>query len=185
MSTNNFFISYFNEISNQIHNIDDDILLATINKINEIKQKPGKIIIIGNGGSAAIASHVSIDLTKAANIRTINFNEASLLTCFSNDYGYEHWVEKAIEFYADSNDLVILISSSGQSKNIINGAKKAKEMKLHLITLSGFLEDNPLRSMGDINLWVDSTKYNMVENTHQIWLLSVVDYLIETGQSKE
>ena len=85
MSTNNFFISYFNEISNQIHNIDDDILLATINKINEIKQKPGKIIIIGNGGSAAIASHVSIDLTKAANIRTINFNEASLLTCFSNE----------------------------------------------------------------------------------------------------
>jgi len=180
-----FLDSYFNEICNQIHNINDDILLAIINKIIEVKQKLGKIIIIGNGGSAAIASHVSIDLTKAANIRTINFNEASLLTCFSNDYGYEHWVEKAIEFYADNNDLVILISSSGQSKNIINGAKKAKEMKLPLITLSGFLEDNPLRSMGDINLWVDSTKYNMVENTHQIWLLSVVDYLIETGQSKE
>ena len=180
-----FLDSYFNEICNQIHNINDDILLAIINKIIEVKQKLGKIIIIGNGGSAAIASHVSIDLTKAADIRTINFNEASLLTCFSNDYGYEHWVEKAIEFYADNNDLVILISSSGQSKNIINGAKKAKEMKLPLITLSGFLEDNPLRSMGDINLWVDSTKYNMVENTHQIWLLSVVDYLIETGQSKE
>ena len=181
-----FFLDlYFNEICNKIHNINDDILLAIINKIIEVKQKLGKIIIIGNGGSAAIASHVSIDLTKAADIRTINFNEASLLTCFSNDYGYEHWVEKAIEFYADNNDLVILISSSGQSKNIINGAKKAKEMKLPLITLSGFLEDNPLRSMGDINLWVDSTKYNMVENTHQIWLLSVVDYLIEKGQSKE
>jgi D-sedoheptulose 7-phosphate isomerase len=144
-----------------------------------------KIIIVGNGGSAAIASHISIDLTKAANIRCVNFNEASLLTCFANDYGYEHWVENALDFYADKDDLVILISSSGQSENIINGAKKAKEMKLPLITLSGFLEDNPLRSMGDINLWVDSTNYNMVENTHQIWLLSVVDYLIEKGQSKE
>ena len=54
-----------------------------------------------------------------------------------------------------------------------------------LVTLSGFMKDNPLRSMGDINLWVNSKDYNMVENTHQIWLLSVVDYLIENGQSKE
>ena len=78
-----------------------------------------------------------------------------------------------------------MISSSGQSKNIINGAKKAEDIKLPLVTLSGFMKDNPLRSMGDINLWVNSTDYNMVENTHQIWLLSVVDYLIENGQSKE
>jgi D-sedoheptulose 7-phosphate isomerase len=180
-----FLKSYFNEISNQMKNIDDDILLAIINKLKEVKQNLRKIIIIGNGGSAAIASHVSIDLTKAANIRSTNFNEASLLTCFSNDYGYEHWVEKAIEFYADTDDLVILISSSGQSENIINGAKKAKDMKLPLITLSGFLEDNPLRSMGDINLWVDSKNYNVIETTHQIWLLSAVDYIIENSLQKE
>jgi D-sedoheptulose 7-phosphate isomerase len=180
-----FLKSYFNEISNQMKNIDDDILLAIINKLKEVKQNLRKIIIIGNGGSAAIASHVSIDLTKAANIRSTNFNEASLLTCFSNDYGYEHWVEKAIEFYADTDDLVILISSSGQSENIINGAKKARDMQLPLITLSGFLEDNPLRSMGDINLWVDSKNYNVIETTHQIWLLSAVDYIIENSLQKE
>ncbi len=78
-----------------------------------------------------------------------------------------------------------LISSSGQSKNIINGALKAKEMSLPLITLSGFMENNPLRSLGDINLWVDSSQYNFVEATHLIWLLSVADYLIENNKKKE
>ena len=73
----------------------------------------------------------------------------------------------------------ILIASSGQSTNIINGAIKTKQMRLPLITLSGFLENNPLKEIGDINLWVDSEKYNIVESTHQAWLLSVVDYLIE------
>ena len=101
------------------------------------------------------------------------------MTCFSNDYGYERWVEKAIEFYADEGDLVILISSSGQSKNMINGAIKVKNMGISLITLSGFLENNPLRAMGDINLWADSLNYNVVETTHQVWLLSIVDYLIK------
>ena len=79
-----------------------------------------KVIIAGNGGSAAMASHVAVDFTKAANIRAINFNEADLITCFANDYGYENWVGKALEAYADPGDLVILISSSGKSQNISN-----------------------------------------------------------------
>ena len=126
-----------------------------------------------------MASHVTVDLTKTAGIRTVNFNEADLITCFANDYGYEHWVAKALEFYADEEDLVILISSSGQSRNMLNGAKQAIEMKLPLITLSGFRADNPLRTKGDVNLWVDSTAYNIVEMTHHVWLLAVIDYLIE------
>mgnify|MGYP003688725443 FL=1 len=74
--------------------------------------------------------------------------------------------------------MVILISSSGQSKNIINGAKKALEIGLPLITLTGFSENNPLNKLGNINFWVDSSSYNIVESIHQMWLLSVVDYLI-------
>jgi|TARA_B100000959_G_scaffold222682_1_gene235819 D-sedoheptulose 7-phosphate isomerase len=176
-----YFYVYFKDIFKSISKIDNNSLLDIANKITKANNDSGKIIIVGNGGSAAIASHVSIDLTKAANIRSINFNEASLLTCFSNDYGYEHWVSKAIEFYANKNDLVIFISSSGQSKNIINGAIKAKELNLPLITLTGFKGNNPLKEMGDINLWVDSSSYNIVETTHQIWLLAVVDYLIESN----
>ena len=183
MNYTQYFEKYFETIEQNIKSIDFKQLERSAAIIRKTNQANKKIIIVGNGGSAAIASHISIDLTKAANIRCVNFNEASLLTCFSNDYGYSHWVENALKFYADNDDLIILISSSGQSENIINGAKKAIEMKLPLITLSGFLKDNPLRSMGDINLWVDSTNYNMVENTHQIWLLSIVDFLIENDQS--
>ena len=124
-----------------------------------------------------MASHVAVDLTKVAGVRAINFNEADLLTCFANDYGYEHWVEKALDFYADEGDLVILISSSGKSPNIINGARKAHDLKLRVITLSGFSADNPLRSLGEVNLWANSRAYNIVEMTHHIWLVAIVDYL--------
>ena len=175
----NFFEDFYNLINSKANNIDFNKLVEMANLISNTKLNSGKIIIIGNGGSAAIASHVAIDLTKAANIRSINFNEASLLTCLSNDYGYESWVEKALDYYADNNDMVILISSSGQSKNIINGAKKALEIGIPLITLTGFSEDNPLNKLGNINFWADSSTYNIVESIHQMWLLSVVDYLID------
>jgi D-sedoheptulose 7-phosphate isomerase len=179
MNKSTFFNSYYELLNKKVCSINKEFLLDSASKIIETKYNSGKVIVIGNGGSAAIASHISIDLTKAANIRSINFNEAALLTCFSNDYGYENWAEKAIEFYADKDDLLILISSSGQSKNIINSAIKGKQMNIPVITLSGFMHDNPLRGLGDINLWVDSTDYNIVETTHQVWLLSIVDYLIE------
>ena len=74
--------------------------------------------------------------------------------------------------------MVILISSSGQSKNIINGAKKVREMGLPLVTLSGFSSENHLRQLGDINLWINSSKYNIVEIVHQNWILSIIDFLI-------
>ena len=132
-----------------------------------------------------MASHVSVDFTKAAGMRAVNFNEADLLTCFANDYGYKNWVARALEFYADPGDLAILISSSGQSPNMLIGAKQARAMNLPLVTLSGFLSDNPLRGMGDVNLWVDSTAYNVVEMTHHVWLLALIDYLIEQKQENQ
>ena len=174
-----FFDQFYDAINNKAKNVDTNKLIELADLIRATKINSGKIIIVGNGGSAAIASHVAIDLTKAANIRSMNFNEASLLTCFSNDYGYENWVEQALDFYANSQDIVILISSSGQSKNIINAAIKAKSMKLPVITFSGFSAGNPLKQLGDINFWVDSPIYNIVESIHQMWLLSVVDYLID------
>ncbi len=125
-----------------------------------------------------MASHVSVDLTKNAGIRSVNFNEADLITCFANDYGYKDWIAKAIEFYADSNDCAILISSSGSSLNILSGALEAKQRGLRVITFSGFSPDNPLRGFGNINFWVESNQYNVVEMTHQTWLLSIVDRII-------
>ena len=133
-------------------------------------------MFFGNGGSAAIASHVSVDLTKNTKIRALNFNEADLLTCFSNDYGYEKWIEKTIEFYADSKDVIVLISSSGRSKNMLNACKAAKKKKIsNIITLTGNKKNNPLSKLGKINLWVNSNIYNYIENIHQIWLLAICD----------
>jgi len=160
----------------------DELTLAKIiqvkNALIAAKKKKSRVFIFGNGGSAAIASHVTVDLTKNIKIKAMNFNEASLITCFSNDYGYERWIEKSIEFYASKGDVVILISSSGKSKNMLNACKVARRKKISkIITFTGDKKNNPLSKLGDINLWVDSNVYNHIENTHQIWLLSICDLI--------
>ena len=180
MKASDYFSQYFETISRGLKSIDSAQLEHAATMVWATHQSGKKLIVVGNGGSAAMASHVAVDFTKAAGIRAINFNEADLITCFANDYGYEHWVEKALEAYADKGDLVILISSSGKSQNILNAAEKANEMGLSVITVSGFLTDNPLRKLGDLNLWVDSTEYNIVEMTHHVWLVAIIDYLIES-----
>ena len=172
-----FFRDCFSEITERLNDADTSDLVAAADLIRGVGTSNNKVIVVGNGGSAAIASHLAVDLTKVAGIRTVNFNEPSLLTWFANDYGYEHWGEKALGFHADQGDLLILVSSSGESANILNGAKRAVAMGLSILTLSGFANDNRLRSLGGINLWVNSRTYNIVENVHQIWMLSIVDYL--------
>ena len=148
-------------------------------EMREVTEAGGKVLIGGNGGSGAIASHCAVDLTKNAGLRSVCFSDPSMITCFANDFGYERWVAKGLEFYADKGDLVILISSSGRSPNIVNGARYAKDEGLKLVTFSGFAADNPLRGSGDLNFWVDSRAYNIVEMTHHVWLVSIVDYLAQ------
>ena len=88
-------------------------------------------------------------------------------------------MEKAVDFYGDAGDLLIVISSSGSSQNMLNGVKAARKVDFRaVVTLSGFAADNPLRQLGDINIWVDSEAYNFVENIHQVWLLTIVDLII-------
>ena len=181
MNQKEFLTSYLNRFSNLVkpNEIIVDQLEKVADQLKAVHIKGNKTLIFGNGGSAAIASHFSVDLTKNARLRCINCNEASLITCFANDYGYEHWVEKAVEFYGEEGDVFIGISSSGSSNNILNGCRAAREKNFSkLITLSGMSADNPLRKMGDINLWVDSKAYNYIENIHQFWLLAVVDMII-------
>ena len=173
-----FYKYVFGEINKSLSQTDFESLEKISRSLVSINKKKRKVIIFGNGGSAAISSHFSVDLTKNAKIRCINFNEASLLTCFSNDYGYHKVYSKALEFYADRGDVVIIISSSGKSKNMLEAAKICKKKKLLLYTLTGFSDKNPSKKMGDINLWVNSKAYNIIENIHQIWLLSIVDRII-------
>jgi len=174
-----FFDKYFKAINNKISLIDH-LSLIKISKMMKKMKKKNKIILVGNGGSASMASHVAVDMTKFLKIRAVNFNEPNLLTCFGNDYGYEKWVSEALKAYAIKGDLVIIVSSSGQSKNLVNGARTAKKMGLKLITLTGFKSTNPLRKIGNLNLWTDCRNYNIIEMTHHVWLLSLVDYLAKS-----
>ena len=181
MNSKEFLKSYLNDFSNLVKP-DEKIVqkLAEVADLLKMVHNSGnKTLIFGNGGSAAISSHFSVDLTKNAGLRCINCNEADLITCFANDYGFERWIEKAVDFYGDEGDLLIVISSSGSSENMLNGVKAARKGKFKgIVTLSGFAEDNPLCQLGDINLWINSRAYNFVENIHQIWLLAIVDLII-------
>jgi D-sedoheptulose 7-phosphate isomerase len=155
---------------------DSLIQLKTI--IADTRTRGGKLIFAGNGASSAIASHAAVDFTKAAAVRAITFHDVDLITCFANDYGYDRWIAQALAAYADDRDVVVLISSSGGSPNVLRAAEYAKGRGLPLVTLSGFSPDNPLRQLGDLSLWVDSRSYNVVESVHQIWLLMVCDLLV-------
>jgi D-sedoheptulose 7-phosphate isomerase len=139
----------------------------------------GKIFILGNGGSAAIASHQAYDYWKNGKLRVMAFNDSSLLTGSANDFGYQDVFTKALEMFATKQDIVIAISSSGQSANIVNAAKKAKEIGCYAVTFSAFKHDNPLRSSGDANLYLDTAVYGFAELGHETILHSILDFHIE------
>jgi len=174
-----FFKKYFDEIGESLQVVDFSLLQDMAELIATASANGKKTIFVGNGGSASIASHLVVDSINAAGIKAINFSDAGAITCFANDYGYENWVGKALNCYAEKEDVLVLISSSGQSKNMLVAAEKALDMGLKLVTLTGFSPDNPLKNFGHINLWLDSEKYNTVEMVHHIWALAVIDRIIE------
>lgn len=137
-----------------------------------------KLMFIGNGASAAIASHQSVDFWKSGGMRAMAFNDASLLTCVSNDFGYPSVFEKPIAMFADPGDVLMAISSSGRSENILLGTEKAREKGCHVITMSGLDPGNPLRVLGDVNFYVPAKSYGHVEITH----LSLSHCLLDTIQ---
>jgi D-sedoheptulose 7-phosphate isomerase len=141
-----------------------------------------KIIFIGNGGSAAIAEHEALDYWRNGGIPALCFNDSVLLTCVSNDFGYEQVFAKPVSMFAEAGDVLVAISSSGKSANIINGAQMGCQKKCRIITLSGFRADNSLRQMGDLNFFVPSSSYGFVEIGHLTILHCIVDWIAtETG----
>ncbi len=159
----------------------------TIGIIENCCDNGGKLLFIGNGGSAAIASHQALDYWKNGKLKALAFNDASLLTALSNDLGYEHVFSTPIESFADEGDVLIAISSSGQSQNILNGVLAAKQKKCRAITFSGFNADNPLKKMGDLNFYVPSSSYGVVEVTHLTLIHAILEDRMEhlAGGKKE
>jgi D-sedoheptulose 7-phosphate isomerase len=175
----NFLTDYFDSYQRFLS--DREVIPKLIEVADMMKtanQSGRKIVIAGNGGSASIASHCAVDFSKNAGIRCITFNDASLVTCLANDYGYEQWLQHALRIYADKGDLIVLISSSGKSPNILKAAEYARNNGYSLVTFTGFDSANPLRQLGHVNFWVDSHAYNIVEMTHHIWLLAMCDLVI-------
>ena len=172
----NFFSNQFKQINYLLNSIDLKKIKQIVDFILKVKKNKSKVIIAGNGGSASTASHFSTDLSVNGKIKTISFNEYNLITALSNDFGYENWVKKTLEFHADPKDLIIFISSSGESKNMINACKfSLKKKYFPIVTLTGFKKNNSLNKLGHVNFWVNSKKYNHVENIHQFLLLSLTD----------
>jgi D-sedoheptulose 7-phosphate isomerase len=172
-----FFKNYLRDFNTILQKTNYQSLINLTKLVVKHHKKKGRIIIAGNGGSASIAAHICVDLNKELSIKAVNFNEANLITCFANDYGYDNWLKKALEIFCEKKDLVILISSSGNSPNIINAANYIKKAKIGLVTFSGFNKNNKLKKTGLINFWCQSNSYNFVEMAHYVWLVSVVDFL--------
>ena len=175
MDYKNFFSHYADSISELLKNVDTNLINASVNLIADTIKNKNKIYIVGNGGSSSIASHVSVDFTKVAGVKSLTFNNSNIITCFSNDYGHDNWVKEAIKAYCSKEDLFIIISSSGKSLNMINAAKYCKKNQYDLITLSGFKNNNKLLKLGKVNFHVSSNNYNHIEMAHHIILLSIVD----------
>lgn len=156
-----------------------DVIKKIISLLAATKARGSKVMWIGNGGSAAIASHGAIDYWRTAEIKSVCFNDGALLSCIGNDFGYAAVFQKPIELFADAGDVLVAISSSGQSENIINGVKAAQEKGCTIISLSGFLPGNPLRKLGDFNFYAPSSHYGYVELAHGVLCHSFLDLYMD------
>jgi D-sedoheptulose 7-phosphate isomerase len=136
-----------------------------------------KLIFVGNGGSAAIASHMATDYSKNGNIRALALNDSSMLTCLGNDLGYDQVFAKQIELHARRGDILIAISSSGRSSNILNAVKAARTAGCKVVTFSGFGAENQLRSLGDTNFYISSDRYGFVEIGHLTLCHAILDFI--------
>lgn len=155
-----------------------DAVKGSIKSILQANKEGGRIVFIGNGGSAAIASHQATDFMRTHGIAAFSPTEHSLLTCMGNDVGYENIFSQPLKILGTKKDLLIAISSSGKSQNIINAVGAMRGKGAGVITMSGFGQDNPLRKLGDINFYIPSDSYRHVESAHLFicnWILDFVD----------
>jgi D-sedoheptulose 7-phosphate isomerase len=147
------------------------------------QDRGGQLYIIGNGGSAGMASHMAADACKNGHLRAMAFNDAALLTATSNDLAYDQVFSLPLERLARPGDLLIAISSSGNSPNIVRALETSRRLSLDAVTLTGMQPDNRARSLGDVNFHVPLTRYGWTESAHQVILHYWFDqYLCEHRQ---
>ena len=158
-----------------------DTISSQMKKSIDLIKKSKRIFFIGNGGSNAISSHMMEDYAKICGIPTFSFSDAALITCYANDYGYENAIKEWLKIHFSEGDLVVAISSSGTSPNILNAVDFIKSKNGISITLSGFDDTNSLSQKGDINFYIPSNSYGIVECYHQVILHIILDTLSSGG----
>ena len=170
------FKNTLNDFLNEAQNMD--ALIESVRILKNTKNRKNIIFLIGNGGSSAIADHMAIDLTKNAGLRALSICGAPMLTTFANDFGFENVFQKAIEYYATEGDVLIAISGTGSSLNILNACEVARIKKMKIITFSGFEKDNLLSQLGDINFWINSKAFGYLEIIHNLLIHYINDAII-------
>lgn len=190
-----FVTSYFDKFSSALNNMscskkDKAIdFSAAINEAATIVEQAArsnkKIYIVGNGGSAGISSHMAVDFWKNGGIRALAFNDSSLLTCVANDYSFEEVFSKPVEMFCDEGDILMCISSSGSSRNIIKAAEAGLSKKCKVFTFSGFSEQNTLKTKGDLNFFVPSHSYGFVEVLHNLIIHAILDTKLFTVDKRD
>jgi len=155
----------------------EEALSRLLELLRTVRSRKASLYIVGNGGSAAVASHSVVDFLKVGGIRAFTLTDVSVLTAMANDVSYAESFEQVLAVHTLPDDVLIAISSSGNSPNIIKAAAKVKELGGTVVTLSGFAPDNSLRSRGDYNVWLDARDYGMVEAGHQFILHVLIDRL--------
>lgn len=157
----------------------EDGILALVECFTKHKRAGAQIFFIGNGGSSAIASHMTADFMKNGGMKTYSLYDNAVTTCMGNDYGYEYIFSRPLEFLGREGDLLVAVSSSGNSRNILNAIEVTKQKHATVITFTGFRADNRARRLGDINVYVPCEKCGIVESVHNLMLQQVVDLIME------
>lgn len=181
MSIEGKALGYFMELRDAQQGMDLKPLGAAIELI---RNTLGRIYVAGNGGSASISDHLCCDFTKGTyspespGIKTYSLvSNTAMLTALANDFSYEDSLSKQIEMYATPTDLLILISSSGNSVNVVRACQAAQAKWMKVIALTGF-NGGKLAQICDVNLHVPSTNYGIVEDTHQS-LMHIMSQLLK------
>ncbi len=159
----------------------EEAIECMVQLFSTVKQAKKNVFFIGNGGSAAIAIHMTADFMKNGGMRTVSLYNNSVMTCMANDYGYENVFSSPLELLAREGDLLVAISSSGNSPNIVNAVNTAQKKGMQIITFSGFRRENRINSMGDYNVHVPVSHYGIVESIHNLILQQMVDTILERG----
>ena len=170
--------NYKTKIQYLLKNLDTKKINNLCEIIKETSNSENNIFVFGNGGSSSTANHFANDMTKNAKIKTLSFSNDNLITCYSNDYGFENWIKKVLENYAKPNDLAIFISASGNSENVVRGARFCRSRNIKSYSLTGLKKNNKLNSISDNFFWINSSSYNQIEIIHHMILLVSVDILI-------